>query len=72
MACIEPDGSLTVAGTALVNALAAEPLTPQEIAQSLSEPIFKVRGNLRELTDAGLIEEKDGSFTLTDEGRSRI
>ncbi len=72
MACIEPDGSLTVAGAAMVKELAKGPLSPPDIASALGEPVFKVRGNLRELSQAGIVEEKDGLFHVTDEGKAKL
>jgi predicted transcriptional regulator len=72
MACIDPDGTLTVTATFLLKALAKRPMPPQEIAKAIGEPVFRVRGNLRELSEAGLIEERDGNFLLTDAGRERI
>lgn len=72
MACIDPDGTLTVTATFLLKALNKRPLPPQEIAKAIGEPVFRVRGNLRELADAGLIQEKDGDYLLTDAGRERL
>ena len=68
MACISDDGTLTLTASFLLKNLAQQPLPPEEIAKRLGEPIFKVRGNLRELSGAGYIQEKDGVYTLTDEG----
>ncbi len=72
MACIDPDGSLTITATFLLKSLAEQPLSPEEIAKRLGEPLFRVRGNLRELREAGLIEEEGGVFHLTEEGRGRL
>lgn len=72
MACIDPDGTLTITAKFLLKSLDQEPLPPEAIAKALSEPIFRVRGNLRELSQAGFIEEVDGLYHLTDEGREKI
>lgn len=72
MACIDPDGTLTITGKFLLKSLAEAPLPPEEIARRLGEPLFKVRGNLREMREAGLIDEDGGNFHLTDEGRAKI
>ncbi len=72
MACIDPDGYLTVTAQFLLKTLAKQPLPPEGIAKQMGEPLFKTRGNLREMSEAGLIEEKDGEFFLTDEGRGKL
>lgn len=72
MACIDPDGTVTVTAKFLLKSLAEAPRLPEEIAKALGEPLFKVRGNLREMREAGLIDEKDGKFHLTEEGRGKI
>lgn len=72
MACIDPDGFLTVTAIFLLRNLAEQPLPPVEIAKRLGEPLFKVRGNLREMEEAGLIQEQGGLYVLTEEGRGKI
>lgn len=72
MACIDSDGTLTPTGLLLLKALAEGPLPPGEIAHALSEPVFKVRGSLRELAGVDYIEEIDGDYHLTEVGRTKI
>jgi predicted transcriptional regulator len=72
MACIDPDGTLTITGRFLLKELAKQPLRPEDIAKALGEPLFKIRGNLREIMEAGLIEEEDGLFRLTEAGREKL
>jgi len=72
MACIDPDGTLTITAKFLLKQLNQEPLPPEDIAKALGEPLFKVRGNLREIMGAGLIGEEDGLFHLTELGKERI
>ena len=72
MACIDPDGTLTITGKFVLKSLAEGPLPPEEVARRLGEPLFKVRGNLREIMEAGLIDVEGGLFSLTEEGRGRI
>ncbi len=72
MACMDADGTLTLTGKFLLKELNKQPLPPQEIAKAIGEPVFKVRGSLRELAGAGLIEEDDGLFQITDEGRGKL
>jgi predicted transcriptional regulator len=72
MGCIDPDGTLTLTAKFLIKTLAEGPLPPEDIAKVMSEPIFRVRGNLRELTQANLIQEEGGLYSLTDEGREKL
>ena len=72
MACIEPDGSLTLTGQRLLQEIAENPMTPQEIASTLEEPIFKMRARIREMVEADLIEEKDGEYSATEKGKGMV
>ena len=72
MACIDPDGTLTITAKFLLKQLNQESLPPEDIAKALGEPLFKVRGNLREIMGAGLIGEEDGLFHLTELGKERL
>ena len=72
MACIEPDGSLTLTGQRLLEEIAKEPLTPKEIAAVLEEPIFKMRARIREMVEADLIEENDGAYSITEKGTGMV
>lgn len=72
MPCIQADGTLTLTAMFLLKSLAERPLPPEEIARRLGEPVFKVRGNLREMIGAGLIEDWEGAYRLTALGRSKL
>jgi hypothetical protein len=72
MACIGEDGALTPTGVLMLKGLRYGPLPPEDIAKQVSEPIFRVRGSLRELAGADLIEERDGLYHLTDAGREKV
>ena len=72
MACIDPDGTLTVTGGLLLKGLAEQPMPPEDIAKFLSEPLFRIRGSLRELAEAELIEEAGGLYRLTEAGRGKL
>ena len=72
MACIDADGTLTPTGFLLLKGLAEQPMSPEDIAKQLSEPIFKMRGSLRELAGADLIQEDGGLFHITDAGREKL
>jgi len=72
MGCIEPDGTLTVTATVLLEKLTETPLRLTEIAVLLKVPGFMVRANLRELGGLGLIREEDGRYFITEAGRERL
>ena len=72
MACIDPDGTLTPMGLLLLKGLAEQPMPPEDIAKHLGEPLFRVRGSLRELVGAELIEEEGGLFHLTEAGEGKL
>ena len=72
MACIDADGTLTPTGKALLQALAEQPMSPQDVASNLGQPIFRVRGSLRELSGAEFIEEDGGMFKITEVGRGML
>ena len=72
MACIDPDGILTVTGKFLLKSLGGGPQPPEVIAKAMGEPLFKVRGSLREMREAGLIDEEGGMFFLTEAGKGKL
>ncbi len=72
MPCIQPDGTLTLTAMFVLKSLGEGPLPPEEIARRLGEPVFKVRGSLREMMGAGLIEEAEGAYRLTELGRGKL
>ena len=68
MACISPDGKPTESGTKMLRALLSGEGSPEEIAQSTGLPLFKVRSGLREMVDAGLVEQQDDGYRLSQKG----
>jgi predicted transcriptional regulator len=72
MACIDPDGTLTITAKFLLRELNKQPLPPEDIAKALGEPLFRIRGNLRELREAGIIDEEGGRFHLTEVGKGKL
>jgi len=68
MACINPDGTLSVVAHRVLSAL-TRPLAPEALAQEAGVPLYRVRGTLRETGAAGLIEQVEGGYLLTDKGR---
>ena len=68
MACISPDGEPTESGTKMLRAVESGLGTPEEIANSVGLPLFRVRSGLRELTQAGLANQKDDRYELSSKG----
>ncbi len=71
MACINPDGTISPSARNVLKA-AQTPVTPAQIAQAAELPLFRVRGSLRELVEAGLLVEEDGCYTVTDAGKAKL
>ena len=69
MACISADGSLTASARALL-AIITEPLSAEQVAAKLGQPLFKVRASLREMVGAELIQQNDDTYIITDKGLS--
>jgi len=72
MACISPDGKPTESGTKMLRALQAGLGSPEEIARDTGLPLFRVRSSLRELTQAGLANQRDDRYELSEKGAELI
>jgi len=72
MACISPDGKPTESGTKMLRALQAGLGSPEEIAKDTGLPLFRVRSGLRELTQAGLANQKEDRYELSEKGAELI
>lgn len=72
MACIGPDGKPTESGVKMLQALKAGFGSPEEIAREAGLPLFRVRSGLRELTQAGLANQKDDKYKITDKGAQLV
>jgi len=68
MACISPDGKPTESGTKTLSALKSGLGSAEEIAKSTGLPLFRVRSGLRELTQAGLANQKGDTYELSSRG----
>ena len=71
MACVNPDGSLSPSATALLR-IAAEPLSPEEIAGKVGQPLFKVRSSIREMVAAGFLREEGGKYVIAEAGKLKL
>jgi predicted transcriptional regulator len=69
MPCVSPDGKPTSTGMALLKSLKNETLSPEEITSKTSQPLFRVRSGLRELKNAGFIEETEDKWKLSETGK---
>jgi len=72
MACVSPDGKPTESGTKMLRAVQAGLKSPEEVTQETGLPLFKVRSGLRETTQAGLTEEHEDRYKLTEKGAKLI
>jgi len=72
MPCISPDGKPTSSGTAVLKSLKEGALSPEEIANKTGQPLFRVRSGLRELKNAGFVEEVADKYELSTTGANVI
>jgi len=71
VACINSDGTLVASARAILTA-SRKPSTPEQIAAATGLSVYRVRGGLRELAAAGLVEQQDGIYQLTGAGEARL
>jgi len=70
MPCVSPDGKPTSSGIALLKSLKNGASSPNEIASNTGQPLFRVRSGLRELKNAGFVEEEEeGKYWLSKKGQ---
>jgi predicted transcriptional regulator len=72
MPCVSSDGKPTTSGMALLKSLKNVALSPKEIAGKTGQPLFRVRSGLRELKNAGFVEETDGKYRLSENGKTLV
>jgi len=70
MPCINPDGTITPSAKAMLSAVLS-PATPEEVAKSIGLPLFRIRSSIREMREAGLVEEKEGKYLATRIGKEK-
>ncbi len=71
MPCLRPDGSLTLAARDVLGAM-DEPRPVEEIRELSRQPIYRVRGSLRELQEVGYVRPEDDRWMITEEGRDAL
>ena len=72
MSCISPDGKPTESGSKMLRALKSGLGSPEEIAKDAGLPLFRVRSGLRELTQAGLANQKNDRYEITEKGKELV
>jgi predicted transcriptional regulator len=70
MKSINPDGTVTAKARRLLNIL-DEPLTPEEISQTLGQPIVHVKSSLREMVVSQIIHQQGERFIITEQGKEK-
>jgi predicted transcriptional regulator len=68
MPCVSPDGKPTASGITTLKSLKDGALTPEEVAAKTGQPLFRVRSGLRELKNAGFVEEAGDKYVLSQKG----
>jgi DNA-binding IclR family transcriptional regulator len=68
MPCVSSDGKPTSSAKKLLESLKDKRLSPEDLATLVDQPLFRVRSSLRELVDAGWIQESEGRYRLTEQG----
>jgi len=71
MPCINEDGTLTPSAKAVLSALSS-PITSEEVAKSTGLPLFRIRSSIREMLEAGLVEEKEEKYIITEAGIKKL
>jgi predicted transcriptional regulator len=72
MPCVSPDGRPTSTGMALLKSLKNGALSPEEIMSKTGQPLFRVRSGLRELKNAGFVEETEDKYRLSETGKTTV
>lgn len=71
MGCINAEGTLIASATKLLCAMQS-PISLEEVARQSELPLYRLRSSMRELLQAGLVEEKDGTYVVTAAGKGGI
>ena len=72
MPCVSPDGKPTSSGMNMLKSLKSRVLSPDEVANITDQPLFRVRSGLRELKNAGFVEEEEGKYRLSKNGEMLV
>lgn len=72
MPCVSPDGKPTASGITTLKSIKEGAASPQEIAESTKQPLFRVRSGLRELINVGYVKIIEEKYMLTNEGEKAL
>jgi len=72
MPCVSPDGKPTATGMNTLKSLQDGSLSAEEVSGKTGQPLFRVRSGLRELKNAGFVEETGEKYALTQSGKAII
>jgi predicted transcriptional regulator len=72
MPCISPDGKPTSSGMMMLKSLKEGELSPDDVSSKTGQPLFRVRSGLRELKNAGFVEEVGDKYKLTENGEKLV
>jgi DNA-binding IclR family transcriptional regulator len=68
MKCPHCEEEVTESGTKMLRALKSGLSTPEAVAQEAGLPLFRVRSGLRELVQAGIVEQNGDDYHIIDKG----
>jgi predicted transcriptional regulator len=72
MACVRPDGTLSKPAKIIMNAM-DNPITLDQLAETVDIPMYRIRSSTRELMEAGMIEQLgEDKYVVTTGGRQRL
>lgn len=72
MPCVTADGKPTPTAKLVLESLRARALTPEELAEATHLPLFRIRSSLREIVQAGWVQENQERYQATQEGLKKI
>jgi len=72
MPCVSADGKPTKSGIATLSALKNGASTPEAVAETTGNALFRVRSGLRELVNAGFVKQVGDKYQLTPEGSKLV
>jgi DNA-binding IscR family transcriptional regulator len=71
MPCMDSRGELTEMARKILAAMDS-PAPLEQVAERTGIPLYRMRSATRELVDAGLVEEKEGSYVAAEAGRAAL
>jgi predicted transcriptional regulator len=71
MPCVLPDGTVAPVAKRILS-MASKERSAEEIADETGVPLFRVRSSIRELLEAGLLEDRGERYRITEKGKEKI